>query len=59
MEPVIHENQLVIKRLIGEGEDLKIGEIYAYQREGIFGKEMAIHSLHLGALAYVAKTLTR
>ena len=45
MEPVIHENQLVIGRLIEEGEDLKIGEIYAYQREGIFGKEMVIHKL--------------
>ena len=45
MEPVIHENQFVIGRLIKEGEDLKIGEIYAYQREGIFGKEMVIHRL--------------
>ena len=45
MEPVICENQIVIGKLVGQGEELKIGEIYAYQREGFFGNEMIIHRL--------------
>lgn len=44
MEPVIQENQVVVGKLAGDGE-LAVGEIYAYQREGIIGKEMVIHRL--------------
>lgn len=44
MEPVIQENRIVVGKLAGDGE-LAVGEIYAYQREGIFGKEMVIHRL--------------
>lgn len=44
MEPVIQENRIVVGRLAGDGE-LAVGEIYAYQREGMFGKEMVIHRL--------------
>lgn len=44
MEPVIQENRIVVGRLAGEGE-LAVGEIYAYQRDGVFGKEMVIHRL--------------
>lgn len=44
MEPVIQENRIVVGRLAGDGE-LAVGEVYAYQREGMFGKEMVIHRL--------------
>ena len=44
MEPVIQENRIVVGKLAGDGE-LAVGEIYAYQREGMFGKEMVIHRL--------------
>ena len=44
MEPVIQENRIVVGKLAGDGE-LAVGEIYAYQREGMLGKEMVIHRL--------------
>lgn len=44
MEPMILENRLVVGKLAGDG-DLVVGEIYAYWREGMFGKEMVIHRL--------------
>lgn len=44
MEPVIQENRIVVGKLTGDGE-LDVGEIYAYQREGMLGKEMVIHRL--------------
>lgn len=44
MEPVIQENRIVVGKLTGDGE-LAVGEIYAYQREGMLGKEMVIHRL--------------
>ena len=44
MEPAIREDQIVVGKLTGDGE-LTVGEIYAYQREGMLGKEMVIHRL--------------
>ncbi len=44
MEPVIKENRMVVGKLIGE-DDLVVGEIYAYRRGGIFGREIVIHRL--------------
>ncbi len=44
MEPVIQENRIVVGKLARDGK-LAVGEIYAYQREGMLGKEMVIHRL--------------
>lgn len=44
MEPVIHEHQIVFGKLAGDGS-LAVGEIYAYQGEGPWGREMVIHRL--------------
>lgn len=45
MEPEIAVNQLVLGEYVPEDENLEIGEIYAYRREGIVGQEIIIHRL--------------
>lgn len=45
MEPIIHENQLVLGRVLSEDEELIIGKIYAYEKSSVFGKEIIIHRL--------------
>lgn len=45
MEPSIHENSLVIGKLVPENEELAEGEVYAYQRDGILGPQIIIHRL--------------
>lgn len=45
MEPVIAENSLVIGKVVPKDEQLKVGNIYAYKRNGILGQEIVIHRL--------------
>lgn len=45
MEPVIHENQLVMGKLLPADAVLQVGEIYAYRKKGAFGTEIIIHRL--------------
>lgn len=45
MEPEISVNQLVLGKYVSEDEELEIGEIYAYKRDGIVGQEIIIHRL--------------
>lgn len=45
MEPVIHENQLAMGKLLPADAVLQVGEIYAYRKKGAFGTEIIIHRL--------------
>ena len=45
MQPVIAENSLVIGKVVPKDEQLKVGNIYAYKRNGILGQEIVIHRL--------------
>ncbi len=45
MEPEISVNQLVLGKYVTEDEELEIGEIYAYKRDGVVGQEIIIHRL--------------
>lgn len=45
MEPEITVNQLVLGKYVTEDEELEIGEMYAYKRDGIVGQEIIIHRL--------------
>ena len=45
MEPEIGVHDLVIGEHVPEDEQLELGNIYAYKREGIFGIEIIIHRL--------------
>ncbi len=45
MEPEIEVHDLVIGEYVSEDEQLELGNIYAYKREGTFGTEMIIHRL--------------
>lgn len=45
MEPEIATHQLVLGEYIPEEEVLEVGEIYAYQRDGVMGQEIIIHRL--------------
>lgn len=45
MEPQIDTNQLVLGEYVAEDEELEIGGIYAYRRDGIWGEEIIIHRL--------------
>ena len=45
MEPQIEVHDLVIGEYVPEDEQLELGNIYAYKREGTFGTEMIIHRL--------------
>lgn len=45
MEPEISVNQLVLGKYVTEDDELEIGEIYAYKRDGIVGQEIIIHRL--------------
>lgn len=45
MEPEIKEHQLVVGKVVSKDDELRVGEIYAYRREGIIGTEIVIHRL--------------
>ena len=45
MEPVISENGIVVGKTVPKDEKLKIGNIYAYKRDGMLGQEIVIHRL--------------
>lgn len=45
MEPVIAENGIVVGKIVPKDEKLKIGNIYAYKRDGMLGQEIVIHRL--------------
>lgn len=45
MEPQIGVNQLVLGKYVPDSEELEIGEIYAYRRDGFIGQEIIIHRL--------------
>ena len=45
MEPEITVNQLVLGKYVTEDDELEIGEIYAYKRDGVVGQEIIIHRL--------------
>ena len=45
MESQISVKQLVVGEYIPEDEELEIGKIYAYRREGVIGQEIVIHRL--------------
>lgn len=45
MEPVIAENSLAIGKVLSDSEMLQVGNIYAYKRDGILGREIVIHRL--------------
>ena len=45
MEPQIDTNQLVLGKYVAEDDELEIGEIYAYRKDGIWGEEIVIHRL--------------
>lgn len=45
MEPQIDTNQLVLGEYVAEDDELEIGGIYAYRRDGIWGDEIVIHRL--------------
>lgn len=45
MEPVIAENGIVVGKTVSKDEKLKIGNIYAYKRDGMLGQEIVIHRL--------------
>ena len=45
MEPVIAENGIVMGKFVPKDEKLKVGNVYAYKRDGILGQEIVIHRL--------------
>ena len=45
MEPQIDTNQLVLGEYVAEDDELEIGGIYAYRRDGFICQEMIIHRL--------------
>lgn len=45
MEPVIGENDIVMGKVVPKDEKLKVGNIYAYKRDGMLGQEIVIHRL--------------
>lgn len=45
MEPQIGVNQLVLGKYVPDSEELEIGAIYAYRRDGFIGQEIIIHRL--------------
>jgi len=45
MEPEIGVHDLVIGKYVPEDEQLEVGDVYAYRREGTFGTEIIIHRL--------------
>ena len=45
MEPEIGVHDLVIGEYVPEDEQLEVGDVYAYRREGTFGTEIIIHRL--------------
>lgn len=45
MEPEIGVHDLVIGEYVPGDEQLEVGDVYAYRREGIFGTEIIIHRL--------------
>ena len=45
MEPQIDTNQMVLGKYMAQDEELEIGGIYAYRRDGIWGEEIVIHRL--------------
>ena len=45
MEPVIAENGIVMGKVVPKDEKLKVGNIYAYKRDGMLGQEIVIHRL--------------
>ena len=45
MEPQIDTNQMVLGKYMAQDEELEIGGIYAYRRDGIWEEEIVIHRL--------------
>ena len=45
MEPQIGVNQLVLGKYVPDSEELEIGAIYAYRRDGFISQEIIIHRL--------------